>query len=271
MPSHTSRFDKTLLSIYGAANGIYNTTVESLGADLRKLASVQATGFFVRHTYIFADASLTLAEDNQLLPAVALMRTAIEAQARSNHLISFKGEERENKAAELFRLFELSRNYYKGLMVKSGLAVPIDWTKVPNCPTETAELITKSFAEFDRAKFDALRKEYESLSREWSYEKVIGRKSFGDPKWDFRTQVQILQQTLELSYVLGSFAVHPDLMSHPTEKMISVGEIMRDATVVAVSAVYCYLVAVGKQDDPRFKRLIADYGDYVNISIKEPN
>ena len=271
MPCDTSKFDKKLIGLYGAANGIYNTVVESLGEDIRKLASVQVTGFFVRHTYIFTDASLTLAEDNQFLPAVALMRTAIEAQARSNHLISFKGEERENKAAELFRLFELSRNYYKGLMVKSGLAVPIDWTKVPNCPPESAELITKSLAEFDRAKFDALRKEYESLSREWSYGKVIGRKFFGDPKWDFRTQVQIIQQTLELSYVLGSFAVHPDLMSHPTEKIISVGGIMQDATVVAVNAVYCYLVAVGKQDDPRFKRLITDYGDYVKSTLKEPN
>jgi hypothetical protein len=57
-------------------------------------------------------------------------------------------------------------------------------------------------------------------------------------------------------------------MSHLTEKMISAHEIMSDATAVAVCVVYCYLVTIGKQNDPQFNQLVTEYDNYVWSKLK---
>jgi len=269
MQCDTSKFDQKLLGFWCAARDIYNEAVKSPSEEVLKLNSVKIASFFVQHSYRFSDASLMLAANDDILPAVALMRTAIEAQARANHLISFTGQERESKAAELFRLFELSRKYYAGLMMKSVSSVKIDWANVFEWPPETRAQITKWLGEYDVSKLGTLRKEREKLGRKWSYAEVIGRKSFGDAQWNSRTPIQRLQQSLDISFALGSSAIHPDLMSHLTEKMISAHEIMSEATAVAVCVVYCYLVTIGRQNDSKFKQLVADYSDYVWSKVKE--
>jgi|ERR1017187_5056402 hypothetical protein len=269
MNCDTSRFDQKLLGVWGAARDIYNEAVKSPSEEVSKLDSVKVTSFFVQHSYRFADASLMLAANDDILPAVALMRTAIEAQARANHLISFNGQEREDKAAELFRLLELSRKYYAGLMLKSVISVKIDWANVFHWPPETRTQITKWLTEFDASKLKTLRDEREKVGGKWSYGAVIGRKSFGDAQWNLRTPIQRLQQSLDISFALGSSAIHPDLMSSFTEKMVSTHEIMSDATAVAVCVVYCYLAAIGKQDDSNFNQLVTEYSDYVWSKVKE--
>jgi len=270
MHCDTSKFDQKLLGFWGAARDIYNDVVEKVRSEeVSKLNSVKITSFFVVHSFRFSEPALMLAANDDLLPAVALMRAAIEAQARANHLISFNGQEREDKAAELFKLFELSRKYYAGLMMESVSSVKIDWANVFHWPPEKKAQITKWLAEFDASKLETLRKERETLRREWDYGKVIGRRSFGDAKWNSRTPFQRIQQTLNISFAHGSSAIHPDLMSHLTEKIISAHEILSEATAVAVCVVYCYLVTIGKQDEPRFKQLVAEYDNYVWSKVSE--
>jgi hypothetical protein len=270
MQCDTSKFDQKLLGFWCAARDIYNNVVEKARSEeVSKLDSVKIASFLVVHSYRFAEPSLMLAANDDLLPAIALMRTAIESQARANHLISFNGQPREDKAAELFRLFNLSREYYSGLMMKSVSSVKIDWASVFNWSPEHREQVAKWLAEFDAGKLEALRKERETLRREWDYGKVTGKKSFGDAQWNLRTHFQRIQQVLDISFNRGSFCLHPDLMSLHIEKMVSADEIMDDATAVAVCVVHCYLVAIGRQNDPQFNQLVTEYSDYIWSKVKE--
>lgn len=270
MHCDTSKFDQKLLGFWCTAKDIYNNVVEkSRSEEISKLDSVKITTFFVVHSFRFAEASLMLAANDDILPAVALMRTAIEAQARANYLISFNGQERESKAAELFKLLELSRKFYAGQMMESVRSVNIDWANVFHWTPEAREQITKWLAEFDATKQETIRKERETVRHKWDYGKVIGRKSFSNAQWNSRTPFQRIQQSLAISYEFGSSAIHPDLMSYYTEKMHSAHEILFDAAAVAVCVVSCYLVAIGKQDDPRFKQLVTEYDTYVWSKVAE--
>lgn len=272
MELDTSKFDQKLLGFWCAARDIYNNVVEKARSEeVSNLNSVKITSFLVVHSYRFAEPALMLASNDDILPAVALMRTAIEAQARANHLISFPGQAREDKATELLLLDEISRKYYAGLMMKSVSSNKIDWANVFHWTPEARAQISKWIAEFDVTKHEMLRKERDKLRHEWDwdYGTVIGRKSFNDPQWNMRTPFQRIQQSLAISFELGSSAIHPDLMSDQTEKMHSAHDIMFDAAAVAVCVVYCYLVTISRQDDPDFKQLVTAYDDYVWSSLKE--
>jgi hypothetical protein len=271
MNCDTSKFDQKLLGFWCAAREIYNLAVKSPSEEASKLASVKIASFFVVHSFRFAEASLMLAANDDILPAVALMRPAIEAQARANHLISFTGQAREDKATELILLDEMSRKYYAGLMLKSVSSINIDWANIFHWTPEARAQVTKWLAEFDVNKHEEFRKKRNKLRKEWDwdYGTVIGRKFFNDPQWNMRAPFQRIQQSLAISFEFGSSAIHPDLMSHLTEKMISAHEIISDATAVAVCVVYCYLVAAGRQNDPQFNQLVTEYDDYVWSKLKE--
>ena len=264
MSCDTSRFDQKLLGFWCAGRDIYNVAVRSHSEEVLKLDSVKVASFFVQHSYRFADASLMLAANNDVLPAAALMRTAIEAQARANHLVSFNGREREDKAAELFRLFELNGKRFANLLKKSVRGA----AKVQGCPVRVRKVIEGSVAE-PAAEAKSLREERRSLEGKWGYGAVIERQFFGDAKKNSRTPFQQIQQTLDIAYNLGSFALHPDLMSLQAEKMLSTNEIMEYAAAVAVCVVHCYLVTVGMQNDPQFNHLVTEYSDYVWSKVQE--
>lgn len=264
MNCDTSTFDQKLLGFWCAAREIYNVAVKCPSEEMSKLDSVRATSFFVQHSYRFADASLMLAANNDLVPAVALMRTAIETQARANHLISFKGKEREDRAAGLFRLSELSGKRFVNLMANSIRSA----ANIQNCPPKIREVANKLCPE-PAAESEALRKERESLQSRWKYGTVIERRSFGDTEKNLRTPFQQIQHTLDVAYNLGSFCLHPDLTSLRLDKMHPTNEIMADAAAVAVCVVYCYLVAIGRQNDPRFNQLVTEYNDYLWSKARE--
>jgi hypothetical protein len=119
------------------------------------------------------------------------------------------------------------------------------------------------------AESESLRKERLSLEGKWKYGAVIEKQFFGDQKRNLRTPFQQIQQTLDIVYNLGSFCLHPDLMSLRTEKMLSANEILDCAVAVAICVVHCYLVAIGRQNDPQFNQLVTEYGDYVRTKVKE--
>ena len=265
MQCDTSKFDQKLLGFWCAAKDIYNNVVEKARSEeVSKLDSVKIASFFVVHSFRFAEASLLLAANDDILPAVALMRPAIEAQARANHLISFNGQERENKSAELFRLSEFSGKRFANLIRKSIRSA----ANIQNCPPNMRQMINQSVAE-PLAESEVLRIERVSLEGKWKYGAVIEKQFFGDQKRNLRTPFQQIQQTLDVVYNLGSFGLHPDLMSLRTEKMLSANEIMDYAAAVAVCVVHCYLVAIGRQNDPQFNQLVTEYGDYVRTKVKE--
>ena len=226
MNCDTSKFDQKLLGFWCAARDIYNVAVKSPSEEASKLDSVKIASFFVVHSFRFAEASLMLAANDDILPAVALMRPAIEAQARAYHVISLNGKDREDKAAELFRFSELSGKRFANLIHKSirGAA------NIQNCPPKVRERINQSVAE-PVAESGDLRKERESLQGKWQYGTVIGKQFFDDPKKNFRTPFPQFQQTLAVVYDLASFALHPDLISLQTDKMISANEITADSQV----------------------------------------
>jgi hypothetical protein len=269
MQCDTSKLDQKLLRFWDEARQVYNTAAQSLSEEIAKLDSVKITSLLVRHSYRFSDAALMLAANDDLLPAAALMRTAIEAQAVANHLISFTGPVREQKAAELFRLSKLNREYHSGLMMKSISSVKIDWANVFNWSPEARAQVAKLLAEFDSAQFDSLREERGKLSNDWKYGKVIGRKFFDAPHWNSRTPIQRVQQTLDVLYNLYCSAVHPDPSACVTEKLLSAHDLVSAAATVAVYVVYCYLVTIGRQEEPRFKQLVADYSKYAWSNLSE--
>jgi len=208
MNCDTSKFDQRLLGFWWTAKDIYNKALKSPSEEVSKLTSVQIASFLVVHSFRFSEASLLLAANDDILPAVALMRTAIEAQARANHLISFAGKAREDKATELFLLDEISRRYYAGSMMKSISSLKIDWANIFHWTPEARAQVSKWLAEFDVAKHEELRKERLKLRHEWDwdYRTVIGRKSFDDPQWNTRTPFQRIQQSLAISFEFGSAA-----------------------------------------------------------------
>ena len=375
MNCDTSKFDQKLLGFWCAARDIYNVAVKSPPEGASKLKSVEIAGFLVVHSLRFAEVSLLFAANDDLLPAIALMRPAIEAQARAAHLIFVDGQERENKAAELSRLCKLNGERFNRQIRESIRSA----ANMQNCPLKKREEINQLVAE-PIAESQALLKERASLGRKWGYRRVIGKGSptfsvddlkdasslaaklkaaadgvdryihdrlkqstrlrlaqwqgpmevppalqqcvvedlnaivKGPSVWDAdrfakrdirqatrdllagnphgeelarlnrlllddayqlelsrfpQTPYPRFQQTLEPIYMLGSFAIHPDLMSHQTEKTLSANQIMDWAAGVAVNVVYCYLVAIGRQDDPDFKQLVSEYSGYVRSKVRE--
>lgn len=263
-----SKLDETSRRVYGTVNQIYNTVAESLKPDERRSPSVQATAFLVRHTFTFADAALILIADGQPLPASALIRTCIEAQARANHIVSFTGEEREKTAREFLRLFEVGKRYFTGLSTKAARD-QLDPSLLVGRSQEELEGIRQMVVDFDEAAFKSAFDEYGELNRAWSYSKIIGTKSFKDPNWNKRTAVQILQQVLHLSYVESCFAVHPHPMSVATEKLVTAKKITRDAAVTAICVVTCYLTAAGLHDRTNLQAIIDEYSSYLRDNVYE--
>jgi len=263
MASMNDVVDPELRAIHRAALSIYNRETAAIEAHPTPTASINATNFFAGQAAMFADAALLLMEDDRqpLNVPAALLRTCLEAQARSNHIIAVTGKERENRASELVQLMHLGHDYHEKLAIQLLKDFLADESKF--LPRDRPYLpAMKSMARAtDTSTLKALKKQYESINRNWTYGKVAGRDKFGDPKSLHRSEAQPLQPALNLSYVQCCAFVHSDPASLKHGQLLTKIGVAHTIVLAELIAVSSFLVALGKEQDQELlnvkKRIIA--------------
>jgi hypothetical protein len=233
---------------------IYNRETTIIKSKPTSVDSINATNFLAGQATIFADAALILMEDARqpLNVPAALLRTCLEAQARANHIIAVKGEERESRAKELVQLMHVGHDYYVKSCIQLMKDSILDESKLlprdrPYFPAMKSKLGT-----IDTSNLEALKKQYKQISNNWTYGKVIERDKFGDSISMNRSEAQPLQPVLNLAYMQSCAFVHCDPASiHHGQILTTIG--LAHALVLAeIIAVMSFFTALGKEQDQDF-------------------
>lgn len=255
--------DPELRAIHLSILKLYNRETEVLKAQPTSHSSVNVVNFLAGQAVIFADSALVLLEDSRQpinVPA-ASVRTCLEAQARANHIIASKGKERERLAAELELLMKVGHEYYELMAIKMakelspnpGNTQPRDLPYVPH--------IQKLYKDTDTSKVSKLEKQYRELSRNWGYTRIVGKDKFLDKAWQSRSEAQPLQPELYLRYTWMCAFVHCDPTSIRLTPILTPLSISYTAVMAEVTALLCFFIALGKEQDSDFvalkKRFIA--------------
>ncbi len=198
-----SPVDAELKELHIAAMNLYNRETAHLQSNPTSIVSINAVNFLAGQATTFADSTLFLMEDARqpLNAPAALLRTCLEAQARANHIIAVAGTDREQRANELLQLMHVGHDYY----VTMSIQMTKDFT--PNAsnslPRNLPYLphIKRLTDSIDTSKLKVLENEYKRLGRNWSYNKVIGRKELLNPAWQNRSEAQRLQPELYVRYI----------------------------------------------------------------------
>jgi hypothetical protein len=249
--------DPEILRLHIAALNLYNRETTFIQSNPISTASIHATNFLADQAILFADAALYLMEDNKqrLLPAAALLRTCLEAQARSNHIIALVGDEREQRANEFLKLMKVGYDYYR-VMVRQKIKdlVPDASNSLPrDLPylTTIKPLVDKC----DTSNMKALKSQYKQAGGNWTYGKVIGREKLTDQIWQNRSEAQRLQSGFDRIYTMCCAFVHSDPTSLKLESFLTSDKLAYIAVAAEVAAVLCFFVALGKEKDQDFLNL----------------
>jgi hypothetical protein len=239
---------------------LYNRETGRIQANPTAIASINATNFLAGQATIFADAALVLMEDvrQPLNVPAALVRTCLEAQARANHIIAAKGDDRETLARELIDLMNISHAFYektaiqmmKDSMSDESKALPRDRAYFPAMKSVLGIV--------DTSNLESLKKQYEKISKNWTYSNVIGRKKFKDQIFLNRSEAQPLQPALDLIYTQACAFVHCDPASIKHGQILSVPGLAHALVLSELIAVMCFFTALGKEKDQ----------DFINIKIR---
>jgi len=256
-------FDPEQRAIHHEALNVYNRETNLIRSKPTSVDSVNATNFLAGQATIFADAALVLMEDSRqpLNVPAALLRTCLEAQARANHIVAAKGQERENRAKEFIQLMHVGHEYY----VKSTIQLMKDFI-----PDESNLLhrdrpyfpVMKShLGKIDTSDLEALKKRYKRISSDWTYGKVIERDKFGDPISIKRTEAQPLQPMLDLAYMQSCAFVHCDPASIRHSQILTTVGLAHALVLAEIIAITCFFVTLEKEKDQDIvnikKRIIA--------------
>ncbi|MGD0652008.1 MAG: hypothetical protein ABSA97_12885 [Verrucomicrobiia bacterium] len=251
--------DPQLVRIYEAAVDLYNRQNKAVASLTETSASINATHFLTRQTIVFATAALRHMEDahQPLMPAVALLRTCLEAQARANHIVAATGVERERLANQFIDMMAAGYDYYRMMITKVNKDDAADIADLPSKAQAIFAAIKPMVENVDTSTVGALEDRYKDLLKKWTYNNVIGKKSLNDPKWKNRTQVQRLQSGLHVIYVKCCAFVHSDPTSMKLEKELSLLEESHTAVLAIISAINSFFIALGKEDDAALQELNA--------------
>jgi hypothetical protein len=243
--------DPELRAIHFEALNLYNREI-SIARSVPTIAdSIRATSFLAEQATIFADAALILMEDARqpLNVPAALLRTCLEAQARSNHIIAAKGGERENRASELVKLMHIGHEYYYKSAIQQMKDFISDESKLlPRDRPYFAGM--KSMAnEIDTSNLVPLKRQYKQISNNWTYGKVIERDKFSDPASLNRSEVQPLQPMLDLTYMQCCAFVHCDPASIQHRQLLTPVSVVYSLVLTEMITIFCFFVALGKEKD----------------------
>jgi hypothetical protein len=243
--------DPQLKTIHNATLNLYNRETLLIKSHPTSTVSINATNFLVGQANLFADSALFLMEDDRqpLNPAVALLRTCLEAQARANYIIAVTGEERERRANEFLQLMNVGHDYNKALVIQMMKDFGTDPSKF--LPRELPYLpaIKLLLENTDTSNLKALKSQYDKMSGNWSYGKVIGREKLLDPIWQKRSEAQSLQLGLYLSYIQSCAFVHSDPASLKLEPLLTPVDVAYTTVTAEVAALFSFFVALGKDKD----------------------
>jgi hypothetical protein len=253
----SSNLDPQLLEIFEAVVNLYNRENKLLESATESSASINATHFLVRQAIMFADAALFLMQDeNQsLIPAAALLRTCLEAQARANHILGSTGEEREKLAAEFLDMMTTGDAYYRLLLAEWFKNWEADVAKTLSNYEPVLATIRERAGKVDTSPLKELRKKYQGLGRKWGYATVIGRDKLTDPEWQKRTGPQGIQPSLYLLYTQYCSFVHSDPTSLKHESKLNVLSEGHAAVLAAYSALTSFMTALGKAADADYQKI----------------
>ena len=184
--------DPQILRLHIAALKLYNRETTFIQSNPTSTASINATNFLADQAILFADAALHLMEDDKQrrLPAAALLRTCLEAHARSNHIIALVGDAREQRANEFLQLMKVGYDYYGVMVIQKIKDLAPDASN--SLPRDLPYLATiKPLADKrDTSNLKALKSQYKQAGGNWTYGKVIGREKLLDPIWQNRSEAQ---------------------------------------------------------------------------------
>ena len=248
--------DAKLLAFYRSSLTLYNREVQMVDSAGVRQASVRATGFLARHTFAFADGAILLAAQDCLMPATALLRTCLEAQARANHIVAAKDEEREQRATDYLQLMKLGRDYCVLRIAQTAKDFPVDAPGLSEEEQRQFQQIRSHFHRMDTTELPDVKDQYENLNREWSYGKVVGPRQFKDLNWQNRTPMQKMQPALHLQYLDCCAFVHADPTAHVLEKSITVLTVTYSTIACLVSALTSFFEAIGKSKDTELSGLV---------------
>lgn len=255
--------DPEIREIHLEALGIYNRETTIVRANPTSTASINATNFLAGQATIFADAALVLLEDTRQpvnVPA-ALLRTCLEAQARANHIIALSGNERESRASELVQLMDIGHEYYEKKSIQLMKDSIPDESKLLPRDRPYFPAMKSMSGMIDTSNLKALKKQYDQLSKNWGYSRVVERDKFGDPKSLNRSEAQPLQPALNLAYMQSCAFVHSDPAVLKHTQILSPVTVAYTAVLAEIVAILCFFTALGKEKDQDLinlkKRIIA--------------
>jgi hypothetical protein len=160
---------------------IYNRETNIIRSKPTSVDSINATNFLAGQATIFADAALVLMEDARqpLNVPAALLRTCLEAQARANHIIAAKGEEREKRAKELVQLMHVGHDYYVKLTIQMMKDFIPDETNLLPRDRPYFPAMKSILGKIDTSDLEALKKQYKQISGNWTYAKLLNVTNLG--------------------------------------------------------------------------------------------
>ena len=251
-PQEHEAVEPELMAIHQGLLWLHNREATLLKAAPTKANSINATNFLSTQAVMFADAALVLmgAAQQPLGVPVALLRTCLEAQARSNHIIATKGVAREALADELVQLMDLGHQYYEKKVIALSKDLVDDPTKLMSRDRAYAPSMKFLYDQTDLSNLKVLKKTYDDLSRKWTYGIVVERQKFKDPSVLSRSEAQPLQPALDLTYTQCCAFVHSDPVSIRHQSLLTKVGVAYTLVLSELIAVMCFFTALGKESDP---------------------
>ena len=200
---------------------------------------------------MFADSALFLMEDARqpLNSPCALLRTCLEAQARTNHIIAATGNEREDRAGELIQLMDIGHEYYEKCTIQLSKDNFPDESKLSPRDRPYFAPLKAHLWKVDTSNLKSLKKLYDDLSRKWSYGAVTERNKFGDPTSLNRTEAQPLQPVLNLTYMQCCAFVHCDPASLKHQQLLTPIGVAHTLVLAELISISCFFLTLGKELD----------------------
>jgi hypothetical protein len=166
LPKNVQRFRRELYKGCQQAVGV----VKQLGE--KSTNTQRACTFLATATVINADAALLLADAELFPPALSLLRTCLEAQARANYVVSLNPSECEQKARDFNDLTDFIQarecEDILALIAKDG-SIPIQCVP-PDCAEKCRRIVSK--AKLKLADGETFKSRIRRLEQQWSFSSV---------------------------------------------------------------------------------------------------